>query len=265
MTTFTLDGISTATIDELLVLRVRRPLVGARRDEFVEVPGREGFWHFAEKPGGRVISVDFDLLARTFADRRAAVIALADLLESPLTLAPLIFDDEPDRFHRARLVSAPDPDEWLTHGAFSVDFMCGPYAEATAPSSSAWAAATGVPHTFTPPDTVFGVPELVLTATGGTVTSFVLEVNGETLTYGPGGFGLDPAEQLTVTTLGYALYSGPSQDPQLDGTFDPLTLDMATVSGDFGYVLPGLNSVELTYTGTATSIGTTIRWRRRYR
>lgn len=264
-TTFTFDGISSTTIPELLVTAVRRPLVAGRRDEYVEVPGREGFWLFPEKAGSRTITLEADLLAASFADRRAAVIALADLLDAPAALAKLVVDDEPDRFHRCRLASAPDPEEWLTHAAFAVDLTAEPYAQAIAATEETWSATSGVAHNFTPTDTVYGIPELEVTAVGGTVTSLVANVNGDTLTYAIGGTGLTAGQSLTISTLGYVVTRGLSGDADLDGTFDPADLDMATVSGDFGYIATGANAVTLTRTGTATSLTATLRWRRRFR
>lgn len=265
MTTFTFDGVDSSTIPELLVVRVRRPLVGARRDEYVEVPGREGFWLFPEKAGGRPITIEFDLLADSFADRRAAVIELADLLDSPAGLAQLIVDDEPDRFHLCRLASAPDPDEWLVHGAFSVDLHAEPYSQRIVPSSEAWAAASAVAHPWTPGDTVEAWPEIELTANGGTVTSFSLNVNGDVLVYALGGLGLTAGQSLTVSSLSFTVCRGLSQDPDLVGAFDPDDLDMPTVSGDFGSIVAGANDVTLTYTGTAPTVSRTVRWRRRSR
>ena len=264
-TTFTYDGTSSTTIPELLVTRVRRPLVGNRRDDFVEIPGREGFWLFTEKAGARTITVEFDLLAADFASRRSAVIDLANLLDSPAGMAKLVISDEPDRFHRVRLASAPDPDEWLLGAAFSVDFAAEPYAYAIAPSSESWTATSGVAHTFTPTDKVYGIPELELTANGGTITSLVVTVNGETLSYALGSKGLVAGAKLTISTLAYVLTLGASTDTDLDGTFNPDTLDMSLTSGDFGYVMPGSNSVTITRTGTATTIGAVLRWRRRTR
>lgn len=264
-TTFTFDGVSSATIPELLVMRVRRPLVATRRDEYVEVPGREGFWLFPEKAGSRIITLELDLLAASFAERRAAVIALADLLDSAPELAKLIVDDEPDRFHRCRLASAPDPEEWLTHGAFAVELMAEPYAQAITPSTEVWTATSAVAHNFTPPDKVYGIPEIEITANAGTVTSLVLNVNGDVLTYALGGTGLTAGQSLTISTLGYVVTRGLSGDADLDGTFDPDDLDMATVSGDFGYIAVGANTITATRTGTALTLGVTVRWRERSR
>lgn len=265
-TTFTLDGVDSSTIHELAVLRVRRPLVGARRDDFVKIPGREGFWLFTEKAGGRVLTLELQILADSFAGRRAAVIALADLLDSPAGLAELVVSDEPDRFHRCRLMDSPDPEEWLSHtGTFSVDLMAEPYAYALTPSTEIFTATSGVAHPFVVPDNVYGIPEIEVTATGGTVTSLVVNLNGDTLTYASPSTALSAGQSRTISTLGYVVTDGLSGDPNLDGTFNPANLNMAGVSGDFGYIVPGANTITLTRTGTAGSLAVTIRWRERSR
>jgi len=265
-TTFTFDGVASTTIPELLVTRVRRPLVAARRDEYVEIPGREGFWLFPEKAGSRIITLELDLLAGSFAERRAAVIALADLLDRPIALGKLIVSDEPDRFHRCRLASSPDPDEWLNHGAFSVDLSAEPYAQQNTPTTQTFAAAgSGVPQLFTPADKVYGIPEIEVTANSGTVTSLVLNVNGDVLTYAIPGTGLTAGQTLTISSLGFVATRGTSGDPDLVGAFIPANLDMTTVSGDFGYIVAGANTITATRTGTAITLGVAVRWRRRSR
>lgn len=264
MTTFSFDSVSSSTIAELNVLRVRRPLTGDRRDNYVDVPGRDGFWLFEEKAGRRLITIELDVGATSFAARRAAVIAVADLLDRP-GLARLIIDDEPAVFHRCRLASAPDPDEWLNGATFSVEFVAEPYALALTPTTQAWTATSAVAHTFTPTDTVDAEFELEVTANGGTVTSLTAVVNGETLTYALGALGLTTGQVLTISSIGYVVTRGTSGDPNLDGTFVPANLDMATVSGDFGKIIRGLNSITLTRTGTALTLGAVARWRRRSR
>ncbi len=263
-TTFTFDGISSTTIPELLVVRVRRPFVAKRRDDFVEVPGREGFWLFQEQPGARMLTIEFDFLADSFDDRRAAVTALADLLDGPDGLAELIFSDEPDRFHRARLASEPDPEEWLTRAAFSVDLIAEPYALALEISEESYTAATGVSHPFSIPDTIGAPCEVEILANGGTLTGLVIVANGETLVRGLGVTVFD-GETITFSTLSYTATIGPSIDTDLDGTFDPDNLSMSTVSGDFPVIVAGANTIAVTRTGTAATMTITVRWRRRFR
>lgn len=264
MTTFTFDGVSSTTVPELEVLRVRRPLAGARRDEYVDVPGRAGFYLFEEQPGARKIELELDIGAGTLAARRTAVRAVADLLDRP-GLSKLVVDDEPAIFHRCRLASTPDPEEWLLGATFVVELVAEPYGYGTTVSTEAWTATSAVAHTWTPPDTVDAELELELVANGGTVTALTVLVNGETLVYALGSTGLAAGQRLTISGISYTVTLGASIDTDLDGTFDPDDLDMAFTSGDFGDVIAGLNSITITRTGTAATVGVTARWRRRYR
>lgn len=265
ISTFTFAGIDSSTIPGLLVTRVRRPLAAARRDEYVTVPGREGFWMFQEQPGARTISIEVDIQTTDNATRRAAVIALADLFDTPDGVAQLIIDDEPDRFHRCRLASTPDPDEWLEHAAAVIELTAEPYSQALTPSVETFAATSGVTHHFDVADKVHGIPEIELTAVAGNITGLTLTVNGVAIVYGGGGIGLAAGQTLTISTLAYTVTRGGSGDTLLDGSFDAELLDMATVSGDFGFVIPGANTVTVIWTGTATAVTTVIRWRRRAR
>jgi predicted phage tail component-like protein len=265
MTTFTFAGTSSTTIPEIEVVRVRRPLVGKRRDDYVEISGRPGFWLFEDEPGARRITLELQILADSFEARRAAVIALADLLDQP-GISKLVVDDEPDRFHRCRLADDPDPEEWLSHtGTFSVDLMAQPYTEAEEISVEILTPATPADLTFEAPDRVEGLPVVEVTAVGGTLVGFVLDMNGEVLTYGD---TVANGQTITISTLAYVVTDGApaSIEDALEGTFDPDDLDMASVSGDFPYVIPGTNTVSFTKSaGTATSATVEISWRRRSR
>lgn len=261
-----LNGIALSTAcPEAVITRVDRPLFGARRHEFVDVPGRAGSVLFAEQPGDRTITIGISLLVTSAAALRTAVGKLADWADT-FSRARLILSDESGRFWDAIVGELPDVTDSGEYDATTeLSFLVGPYAQDTAASSHAWSATSGVAHVWTPPDTVPGIPEFELVATGGTITSFTLNVNGATLTYALGGVGLTAGQTVTVSTLAYVLTRGVSGDPNLDGTFVVANLDMATVSGDFGTINPGSNSVTITRTGTATAVGVTARWRRRSR
>lgn len=263
MTTFSFAGTAVAdAVPELEVIRVRRPIVATRRDEFVDVPGRAGFWLFAEEGGARTLTIDVDILAASFEERRAAVVALADLLEQP-GMSALIIDDEPDRFHLARLGNAPDLDEWLVHGAASIDFVCDPYSYATTPSTASYAPTSATPQPFTVPDTVHGIPVVEITANAGTIVGFELTLGGFTLVYAG---TIASGATITINSIGYTITTGASIDTDLDGTFDPDDLSMTTMSGDFPIIDPGDNSLVFRkLAGTATSATVAIEWRRRSR
>lgn len=262
-TVVTFGGVASDTIDGLICSQVSRPLRGEIRDDIVQVPGREGFWLFEELPGQRVIVVELSIVADDFEARREAVIATADWLDQA-GLQELIIDDEPDRFHLARLRQAPDPDEWLNAAAFEVEFVCQPYSYATVISEENLVCSDGAAETFSAPDKVQGIPIVEVTAKGGDLEGFDLDVNGEVLTYGD---TLVEDATITISTLSYTVTTGTNIDTQLEGTFDPDDLDMASVSGDFPIIVAGTNSVTVDFGSgsTATTVEVDIYWRRRSR
>jgi predicted phage tail component-like protein len=262
-TVVTFAGVDSDTIPGLIITRVRRPLRGDIRDDVVQVPGREGFWLFEEKPGQRIITLSMSILGDDFESRRAAVIAAADWLDQP-GLQELIVDDEPDRYHLAKLRQAPDVEEWLDHAGFEIDLIAEPYSYAIEISEENLVLDDDDPETFTAPDKVEGIPVIEVTPRGGDLDGFELDVNGETLIYGA---TIEEDDTITISSISFTVTLGPNQDIDLDGFFDPADLSMATVSGDFPNVIPGTNTVTLVYgTGsTATTVDLDVYWRRRSR
>jgi len=263
-TVVTVNGVSSAlAIPELLVVRVRRQLLGDRRDVRRQVPGRAGAWVFPEQPGDRKISIEFDLLADSFAARRDAVRKLAEWADTPNGIVKLIIDDEPDRYYEAILSNAPDVDEWLLRGSGELDYAAGPYALGSVPETVA-IVATGSPDsdTFAAAGALVGYPEIKLTPAGGTVTSFTLTMNGDALTWA----GLiNNGGSLTISSISTIVLAGASTDVELTGAYNAANLSMAAVAGTWPLIVPGLNSWTLIYTGTATSVTLATTWRKRYR
>jgi predicted phage tail component-like protein len=262
-TVMTFGGTASDSFDGLLIARVSRPLRGEVRDDIVQVPGREGFWLFEEKPGQRIITVSMSILGDDFETRRQTVIDVADWLDQA-GLQELIFDDESDRFHLGKLAKAPDPDEWLNHAGFEVDFICEPYSYATTISEENLVCADGVVETFIAPDKVEGVPVVEVTAKGGDLEGFELNFNDEVLVYGD---TLAQDATITISTLSYTVTTGTNQDIDLEGFFDPDDLNMVNVSGDFPIIVTGTNSVTVDY-GVGSLAGTVevdVYWRRRSR
>jgi predicted phage tail component-like protein len=262
-TVVTFAGVSSTTIPELLITRVRRPLRGEIRDDVVQVPGREGFWLFEEEPGQRMITLSMSILGDDYESRREAVIATADWLDQT-GLQRLIVDDEPDRFHLAKLRVAPDPDEWLDHASFEVDLIAEPYSSAIAISEENLALDDDDPETFTAPDKVTGIPVIEVTPRGGGLDGFELDLNAEVIEYGA---TIAENATITISTISFTVTLGANEDITLDGFFNPANLSMATVSGDFPVIVPGSNSISVEFGSgsTATSVDVDIYWRRRSR
>lgn len=262
----TLDGVSLATaVPEALVMNVHRPLVGARRHVVVDVPGKAGSWVFPEVAGDRIITIDLDLQGTSFATRRAAVRALADWADVG-AVAPLIFSDESDRYHEAILDEAPDVDEWLIAGTVSLPFRVGPFALADSVSSEPFSGGSAghFTHTWniTADDNVDLVPIIELHGVGGNLDSPAVTLNGDTLNI------IDSFAALavvTISTVSHTVTSGVNTDVNLTGAYNPLTVRMGRVSGEFGYLVPGSNTLEIAWDGAATSVAGTVYWRRRYR
>lgn len=263
-TVITLNGATSAdSIPELLVVQVRRPLLGARRDAFVVVPGRAGSYAFAEEPGDASLRIDFDILGDTFEDRRDAVRRLADWADTPAGPVPLYVDDEPDRYYEAILEGGLDVDEWLLRASGALDYRVSPYALA-ADLSSATVLFSGSPDsdTFAAADEIVALPVIEVTPTNGTLTGFTLTLNGDALTWA--GLVADDAT-LTISSISATVTTGANVDVNLTGTFVVGSLDMADVDGTFPLIVPGSNAIALTWSGTATNVTVEVTWRRRYR
>lgn len=259
-TTASLNGVALATISEVELLRPIRPFP-ATRHKAVEIPGRAGSIIFPEELGDRVISLELHVLGADYDARRAAIRELAGWAFVG-TVSRLIIDDEPDRYEDAILESAGDPDEWLKSASIILPFRCGPYALALSTSTEALVASTNPDSdTFTAPDVVEALPEIILTANGGTILSFTLTVNGFALSWtGTVASGAS----LTISSISETVLQGVSTDTELTGAFNASSVRMGDASGFFPVLVPGSNSWSIEWTGTATSVDVDVEWRERF-
>lgn len=260
--TFNNVALSTA-VPEAMVLEVARGLLGARQNVRVTIPGRAGSISFPDQPGDRTLQLQLDIAADTYADRRAAVVALAGWLDLDAP-AQLVLDDEPDRYWVAMLDSSPDVFEWLCTAATRVSLICEPYAYALAPTvveADLTGGADEIEVTFV--DDVDADPVIELTADGGTITAWTLTIGDDSLSWS-GLIG--DGDTITVSTISHTVTTGASIDTELTGAFDSTDVDMATVAGRWpSFTADSTPTVELEWTGTAPTVAARITWRRRYR
>lgn len=265
-TDLTLNGTDLSTaVPGAIVVRPLRPLVGKRRDAFVDVPGKAGSWKFPEEPGDRILEFEIDILGATFEDRREQVRALADWCDLGAT-ANLIVSDEPDRFHVALLDNDPDPDEWLLRAEAKLRFRCDPYSYATATSTETLAVsgAGSDSGTITVPDDIFAEPIIEITPNDGTITSFTFAIDGISLLYTAPT--IPSGNTVTISSIADVVTAGVSGDTMLTGAYNAGAVTMAFVSGAFPLLTPdSVNDWSLSWEGTATDITIEITWRRRYR
>ena len=267
----TLNGVALASAcPEAVITAVNRPLGGNVRTEFVEVPGRAGAWAFDEEPGEMTITVDIDVLVDDIADRRAAIATLRGWAQTPAGRSELIFDDEPDRYWSVKFSTAPPmvDDEYV--GQTTLTFSAEPYALATTASTQG-ESASGSPDSgsFSITDEVDAEPEVVITPTNGTVTSFTLDVNGAEVSWQVANPGVPitilSGQSVTISSLSDTVLLGTSGDTNLTGAFDPDDVDMVSVAiTGFPILAPGLNTWSLSWTGTATAVDVDFTWRERF-
>ena len=263
-TIVTLNGSPSSTaVPELLVVAVRRELLGARRDVFIDVPGKPGSYAFAEEPGDRFLRIEFDILGDSFEDRRDAVRRLAEWADTPSGTVPLAIDDEPGRYSEAMLTGGLAVEEWLVRGSGELEYRVGPYSLADVATTET-IALSGSPDSasFSAADEIIAYPIIELTPTNGTLTSFALDLNGDTVSWS--GLVLDD-QTVTISSISVTITQGANVDVNLTGTFNVEDLDMADADGVFPLIVPGSNSLDLSWTGTATNVTVEITWRRRYR
>lgn len=264
-TDITLNNVAlSSAVPAAKVLRPVRPLLGAQRTRHVAVPGKAGAWRYTDEPGDRVITVLVDVQADTFAARSAALEDLADWADVG-TPANIIVDDQTDRYHVGILDDAPDVDDWLNNGTVTLRFRCDPYALAVSTSSES-ATASGSPDTdtFVAADDIAAEPIVELTPLNGTLTGFTWTLNGDALVYGTGNTTIASGNTVTLSSISDTVTLGVNGDTMLTGAYTG-TIAMQDVSGVFGLITPGTNTWALTWTGTATNVGVSITWRRRYR
>lgn len=259
----TWNGISSATIPEFTIGKITRSMLGSMRGELTEVAGKEGGWFAAERRGLRELRAECFIVVDDSVNRRATLRKVADWLDVE-SVTVLELSDEPGILYKAYVDDVSEIDEWREAGSFEIVWKTDPYGYSSTISTRNYAATSAVASTWTPPDNVYASPEIRVTADGGTITSLTVNVNGDIMVYVP-ALAITAGNAATISTVSFTVVTGAGIDTNLDGLFNPVNLDMSGITGDFGSIIPGLNSITLTRAGTATTMTVNIRWRRRYR
>lgn len=259
----TWNGISSATIPELVIGKVQRKMIGDNRTILREIPGREGSIPFGERPGMREFRMECYVQALTFVPgRRDAVTEVADWLDVE-GQAALTISDEPGVYYEAVLGDPPDPDEWREVGTFEIRFKCQPYALDTNVTTRTVNGDADFVDSWDPGITSPVFPVIEITPTNGTLTGFEFTMNGETLVWSG---ALADDETLTLNSISAVVLLGASGDVMLTGAYDPANLSMSGLFGSFPELVPGVNNWQFVSTGgTATAITVEISYRKRYR
>lgn len=255
----TYDSSSSATaIPEVIIRRVRRPLVTEVRDVYVAVPGRDSAWLFPEEPGDGTIELDIVVAAGSNINRRAAVRKLAAFFTKRSGRKPLIISDEPDRFYWAKLTAPPNVDEFVLLGKTVVKLRCGPYAESITTTSVTVAGSGTQTFTVTADDNVRMAPVVEVTTTSTAATGWEYSLNGVTVGVTD---SLASSAVRSVSTISATIVTGADADAELaSGVFPVSALSMQNAYGDFGYLMAGTNTIRF----IRGAVSLRVVWRRRF-
>lgn len=131
---YTFNGASLSTFGAYLQSK-NRQVSPARKVTYIEIPGRDGSYVSDNGAGDRVIVVRHHIARNTLVELRAAMRAVSAWLFTK-DRAALIFDDEPDKYYRAKVDGAIDLEQIVYSGEFDVTFRCDPFAYAVTSKTS---------------------------------------------------------------------------------------------------------------------------------
>lgn len=260
----TWNGVSSETVDGIIVGQVTRDPIGAPRTKFVEVAGKEGAWVFPQKRGMRKIAAEVSVSTLRGEPLREAMEALSDWLDVE-NEAQLILSDDPGIYHMASVQTVSEVPEWNGLARMLITWACQPYSYDESLTDEDWTSGVNTNHSWNPGLKVPVYPVIEITPTNGTLIGFTLEANGNTLTYA--GNLINSGSTVTINALVPVVVSGPNDDVNLTGSWDPADSLVEYVTGSFPILLPAvMNNIRFVRTeGTATSFSIEVTYRKRYR
>jgi predicted phage tail component-like protein len=237
-------------------------MIGRPRGPKVVIPGRAGFIHFDQPPGSRTITAECFIEGATPQERRDRFELLADWLDVQLQ-SPLILSDTADVFYLGVVEDSDEAQEWRDYGTFELIWEVQPYSYGLTPTEETWSSGVSETHNWDPEVKALVYPVIEITPTNGTLTSFDLVTNDDTLLYVG---NVSNGATITINSIGAVVLAGVSNDVELTGAYDHNDLSMAGVAGQFPVLIPGTNSVQfIKGGGTATAITITVSYRKTYR
>jgi len=258
------NEVSSATIPEFYCGKVTRSIVGEHRGTMVPIPGRDGAWYFPEERGRRLITLQCWVMIDEVdpISRRDAFREVADWLdvnqEAKLELA-----DMPGKYYMGVLMDPPEPDEWREVGTFDLEFSVQPYAYSDNATSIQWDVNQNDSWTYDFDIVAATYPIIEVTNMGASsIDGMILGINDAFLSYA-GSIGV--GQTITINSIGMAVLVGTNDDVMLTGVYDPGDLIMATVSGSFPILMPGVNDLSVAGSDATDDLRVKIYYRKRYR
>lgn len=260
----TWNGAPSTNVEGLVITNITRGVLGVQRGSFLDIPGREGFYHFDQPRGRRTFIIEAFIDADGFPEpRRAAITELADWLDV-LGQAKLAFADDPGVYYEAVLGEVPEITEWREWTElFEITWIAQPYAFDVDIEEETWVDDNNHTHGWSIDLKMPVYPVIEITPLNGTLLQFTLTTNGQVLTYSG---SVDSNDTLTINSIAPIVVSGTNTDLELTGVYNPVLRSMSGVAGAFPTLVPGSNSIIFVRQGgTATSFSFTVSYRRKYR
>lgn len=231
---------------ELISKSIKRPLLPARKNKDLEVDGISGAYDFGDDDYElRKITMQCSYLGESFQELRSRARSIAAWLSTP-TFAPLIINDEPDKYYLAKVNDELDLNSFLESGTVDVEFDCQPFAFSVDESSFTYSNVTGVRNSAI---LHYGTRKVDYRSqkgskfkitVNGSWTTISFTLNGQSLTFTESG----SSATLIIDNIEMTAYkNGVSKFDELEGNIDT-----------FLKILPGNNSFKIDGTGLNCSV-----------
>lgn len=230
----------------LVCKSVQRPLLPDRKEDTVDIDGASGLYDYGtDEYSIRNIVMQITYKETSFIDLRSKARQIAAWLSGGIW-APLIINDEPDKYYSAKITSKIDLDSFLESGSAEITFNCQPFAFSV-DESKIITSVTSSPKVieFQNPGTrrinFKSQPgsKFLITVTG-TWTSISFALNSQTLNFTQAG----SSATLVIDNIEMMAYLGSTR------SFDKLTGD----TDDFLRILPGTNTLTVSGTNINASV-----------
>lgn len=131
---YTFNGVNSESF-YLITRSIKRPLLPSRKNSYSEVDGVSGIHdHKTKDYKTRKIIMQSAYIGDDFENLRSRARSIAAWLSTE-TWAPLIINDEPDKYYLAKVDDELDLKSFLESGTFDVEFNCQPFALSVQESS----------------------------------------------------------------------------------------------------------------------------------
>ncbi|WP_236631747.1 distal tail protein Dit [Anoxybacillus sp. UARK-01] len=238
MTYFLFGGMASRDFS-LRLSNISRPLLPEIHDHYEQIPGRHGSYLFPQPFGDRVVSVSCCLKTRTIAER----IEIARRISAWLSTNEkdmLSFSDEPDVFYLAKVNKAPDFEEFLTFGRFTVEFLCEPFKYSVFSKQVVFEMDSNSVQYISNGGTAETYPSLVIEAAHGEIQNPKITINDKYLLYNG---ALTPNSAIEINTESFLATKSMERDIVTTGAYDTAENNiLSMVDGEFGALFPGGNT-----------------------